>query len=170
MQRKYYKYDTERETFEFTHPGENGLRTPKTALCDINPLRGKWLQNAKISGSRLQNLLQILSASNLLFHFPFLPLPYLSLLLFVLLQHSNAVAKHCAVAPHLLMPKAQSSEAFGAWPERPTCTVVVFWAGTGLAPQSQCQAKHLNAATGQKGAKINMVMVKRKMEKKVRCR
>ena len=52
-------------------------------------------------------------------------------------------------------PKAsdQSCGAFGAWPERPTCTVVVLWAWTRVAPQ----AAHSNAwpamTTGQKGTK-----------------
>ena len=130
------------ETFEFTHPGENGLRTPKTALCDINPLRGKWLQNAKISGSRLQNLLQILSASNLLFHFPF----YLTIFIFALfcpVAAFKCLAWHCDCGARPVpaqstttvqvglsghAPKASEdwTEAFGAWPERPTCTVASF--------------------------------------------
>ena len=41
------------------------------------------------------------------FPFSFLPLPYLSLLLFVLLQHSNAWLGIVTVAPDLFLPKAR---------------------------------------------------------------
>ena len=41
------------------------------------------------------------------FPFSFLPLPYLSLLLFVLLQHSNAWLGIVTVAPDLFLPKSR---------------------------------------------------------------